>query len=220
MSVDSLQCEMPLTRCVMLLPRGCNAPPDVMALLRKRGNSVAAVWSTPVAMSEIGLARIDAICTMQKNRTVQAVGTNQKQPIPHNGNGNGMSNGGAAVLLLVEPKRIPDRIALYNSVRRYYPEVPIWEYVANRATPLAQAAFSADSLIPSKIQIAQDTSAHTQIHGSQSTNKGHETVEVKLEADHLRHKQHTGNPESIVTDEELALLLDDEPIDMDHRDDN
>jgi len=146
-----------LVRCLLVVPRGCDAPADLLGGLRRRGVSVREVANGPAAMVELARRRYLS-------------------------------------MILVEPEMTPQAGVLAQTAGRYHPRVTLWSYRHIDEPRLNRWEQVSEPEIPESQQATSDQPREP-------------VADQPAEADTPR------EPEINVrlTDEELSMLLADDP---------
>lgn len=109
-------------RCIVLLPRGTEAPDELMSSLRARNLDICTVSSPSAVMAELGSMEIDyrhRWSAAYESASAADVADGAEPPLPERD---------PIILLSVEPRRIEAVLDLNAAVARFYPGVLRWCY--------------------------------------------------------------------------------------------
>ena len=124
-------------------------------------------------------------------------------------------------LVIVEPNMLIDHEALCQSVGEYHPETAVWRYDADEHPRLQRCAGSSGDGCIQRPDPAVQTASPSEIRETDPAGQTYETSDNGDRDTEPAHPEHAEPPRDtgpLLSDEELAMLLDDPEIDeSDHR---
>jgi hypothetical protein len=162
------------SRCILWLPRGYDAPIDLVRGLQQRHVPIHEVHDAPSVMLRLARQR----------------------------------SFGGSVLVLVEPQALRHHQQLVDAARKYHPDVPVWRYRWSDRPVISKWD---NGGAPRPADASDEPADESAMHTETLSRLDEVTIDAGTQAADLAPQSHDADDgESLLTDEELAMLLGDD----------